>query len=187
MFRIDYETSGSRLMLDARDFITLLVALPTIIEVDKKSVSVIEKIMSSLIATSEELEDLNSPYLSVEEGDVIKIYKELKQKEIEAVKSLEKETKKNSKAVENDNKEWSAHMPNYVKIPAYAIPNLKKYNNTFLGSYDKELTAAEKEFVINYFKEFGFNVVIKVVHYVFKKDLGYFSTQKPYYSYTIFI
>ena len=79
-------------------------------------------------------------------------------------------------------------MPNnIVKIPAYAVSNLKKYNNTFLGSYDKELTQEECIFVINYFKKMGFNVTLKVTHYSYKKSLDYFSTLKSFYSYCIFM
>ena len=101
MYRIDYEMNESRLFIDARDFITLLVALPSFDGVDKKSVNLVEKIVSSLIATSEEID---SAYLSVTEDDIKKMKDELIKKDLEVVKSQEKEMKKN-KAVNNNTKE----------------------------------------------------------------------------------
>lgn len=101
MYRIDYEMNESRLFIDARDFITLLVALPSFDGVDKKSVNLVEKIVSSLIATSEEID---SAYLSVTEDDIKKMKDELIKKGLEVVKSQEKEMKKN-KTVNNNTKE----------------------------------------------------------------------------------
>ena len=97
MYRIDYEVNGSRLYIDARDVLTLLVAMPTIInDVDKKSIELVEKLVSSLIATSEEID---SSYLSINEEEIKKIYDEINKKYIEVVKSLEKETKKKNAAI----------------------------------------------------------------------------------------
>ena len=97
MYRIDYEIEGNRLYIDARDFLTLLAGIPSLEIVDGESINLVKEIVSSLIATSENVE-LEQQYLKVQDKDIISIYERLKK---EAQKKL-KDEKNKSKLSSNN-------------------------------------------------------------------------------------
>ncbi|MBR4496015.1 MAG: hypothetical protein IKP12_02660 [Acholeplasmatales bacterium] len=97
MYRIDYEIEGNRLYIDARDFLTLLAGIPSLEIVDGESINLVKEIVSSLIATSEDVE-LEQQYLKVQDKDIINIYERLKK---EAQKKL-KDEKSKSKLSSNN-------------------------------------------------------------------------------------
>lgn len=97
MYRIDYEIEGNRLYIDARDFLTLLAGIPSLEIVDGESINLVKEIVSSLIATSEDVE-LEQQYLKVQDKDIISIYERLKK---EAQKKL-KDEKSKSKLSSNN-------------------------------------------------------------------------------------
>jgi hypothetical protein len=97
MYRIDYEIEGNRLYIDARDFLTLLAGIPSLEIVDGESINLVKEIVSSLIATSENVE-LEQQYLKVQDKDIISIYERLKK---EAQKKL-KDEKSKSKLSSNN-------------------------------------------------------------------------------------
>ena len=95
MYRIDYEIEGNRLYIDARDFLTLLAGIPSLEIVDGESINLIKEIVSSLIATSENVE-AEYQYLKLQDLDIIDIYEKLKKETKKKLKDEKKKSKLSS-------------------------------------------------------------------------------------------
>lgn len=96
MYRIDYEIDGNRLYIDARDFLTLLVGIPSLEIVDVESINLVKEIVLSLIATSENVE---TSCLNVTDDDIRNIHAEIKkeiQKKLKADKRKDKLSSNNT-------------------------------------------------------------------------------------------
>ena len=96
MYRIDYEINGNRLYIDARDFLTLLVGIPSLDLVDDDGINLIKEIVSSLIITSEEVE---TPCLTIDDEQIKDIFGKLKKD----IKAKEKANRKKKDKLSSDN------------------------------------------------------------------------------------